>query len=710
VAALSSPARADHALTVLLVDSDLGLPTAARLSVTGSDQLPYRPAPDSLSLFHEPLGGYFYADSASVVLVPDGSTFVRASKGLEYLPYTLTLPVVSDTTITVSLDRWIEPRTLGWVGGDTHGDLTHPPAAYHPGAAEASLVMKAEGLRVATFLDNGFLFTGQVNDRSAPDATFFSAEEYRSPTFGHAGLLGIGELVDPDWGYPGWPLNGEVVEQVRGMGHALATVAHPLTTRDFFDTADWPGTGLARGVWVDAANGLVDAIDVLSYSNEGAEGYVADSLWSDLWNAGFAVPGLAGTDACLGRLVSNPLGALRVYVRVPDPYAPPAALYDSWIEGARRGRTFVTTGPLLTEFEVGEAGPGETLDVSAGMPVLLPLHARFESAWSLRRIEVIVNGAVVETHDATGLYSYDLDTEVPVRETSWIAVRHDGVHPGGFHPATRAFAQPTPILVRLEGDALTSASSASRALLALERLDSLLGEIASYPSPEESLAVAAGIASARDAWTSRSNAAPAPFHLESPCYACLLTDPIPLFSWEPGADPDSSGALTYRFVLAADEGFQSILIDTSGLAAPTWSPDAPLTTGERYWWRVRAEDGAGARRWAEEADWWFEPAVPTGSPAASGRPALALAITPNPARADRGGVLFTRAAPLSSMAEIRVFNAEGREIRSFHLAPGAESVHWDGTDRGGKTIPNGVYLYRAESNGEVRTGKICFIR
>lgn len=708
-ALIGTPARADHALTLLLVDTARSAPTAARLSVTGADTEPYRPRPDSLCLFHEALEGFFYADSAAVVFVPAGSTRVRASKGLEYMPFAVALEIGSDTTVTVALDRWIEPRDLGWVGGDAQGDLTHSPAAYHPNAAEAMRVVRAEGLRVAHFLDNGYLFTGEVNAFSDSEALFFSSEEYRSPTFGHLGLLGIDELVHPFTGYAGWPLNGGTIEAVRAMEHALATIAHPLTTHDYFDVSEWPGSGLARGVWIDAAAGTIDAIDVLSYSNHAAIGFAADTLWSRLWNAGFAVPGLAGTDACVGRLEDAPLGALRAYVRVPDPYAPPAELYDAWIEGARRGRTFVTAGPLLTEFDVGGAGAGETLDVSSGMPIRVPVHARFESAVTLRRIEVIVNGSVVETRTASGR-SYDLDTTVPVLETSWIAVRHDGNGNLPFHPTGRPFAQPTPVLVRLGGDELTSAESGGHALAELDLLDSLLALVADFPSVSESLSVAAGIETARAVWTARSNAPPAPFHLEAPCYACLIDDALPVFAWEASDDPDSSGALTYRFVLSEDPEFASVLVDTSGLAAPSWTPPSPLAIGTRHYWRVRAEDALGARRWAEEIDWWVEPATATGAASGAAATALRFAVSPNPARPGSAGILFAVSAALRSEALIRIFGADGREVRAVRLPAGMRTVRWDGTDRAGRPVPGGVYFYRILAEGAVQSGKVCIVR
>ncbi|MFH1679482.1 MAG: hypothetical protein ABIH26_02415, partial [Candidatus Eisenbacteria bacterium] len=218
-------ALADHLLT-LRIEGPGGVPTEARLSVIGADSQSYRPLPDSISLFFEPLGGYFYADSSAAMHVPAGPTRIRASKGLEFRSIDTTVAVVSDTVIVAAMERWIEPRSQGLVGGDVHAHLLHDPVVYHPDEAAAARVVRAEGLRVAHFLDNGYLFTGQVSAHCDTTATFFCSEEYRSPIFGHLSLLGIDSLLLPFGGSLGWPLNAEVVERARGHAHSLATYAH----------------------------------------------------------------------------------------------------------------------------------------------------------------------------------------------------------------------------------------------------------------------------------------------------------------------------------------------------------------------------------------------------------------------------------------------------------------------------------------------------
>lgn len=610
---LAEPVRAaDRLLTLQIVETPGGAPTAARISVTGSDARPYRPEPDSLCLYHDALGGFFYARGSAAVLVPEGETRITASKGPEFLPVDREVLVAADTTVLLELERWIEPRETGWVGGDTHGDLTHEPAAYHVEADEAKRVAEAEGLRVANFLDNGYLFTGTVSPLSDASVVLFSSEEYRSPVFGHLGLLGIDTLLLPDYGGIGWPLWGDVVDQVRGQTHALAVLTHPVTTADFDDLAGWPGTGLGRGIWVEAARGRAEAIDLLSYSNHGADGEAAYDLWYDLWNAGFPVPATAGTDAAVSRVSTRPIGGYRVYVRVGDPYADPAEVYDGWVEGIRRGRTFVTAGPLVTSFDVEGAGAGDTLALADGVPRDVTVHVRFASARPLDTIEIVRNGEVVESVDAGGGRSHEVTAVVPVRESCWIAARHDGYDYAPWLPSDRPLAHTNPVLLLLGNDPLTSRGAGERAVEALDRLDSLLAAEGSWPSAAESVAVAGEIENTRAIWRVRGNSPPEPFRLLFPCRGCRLTEPRPAFQWEAAADADTGAPPTYRFLLAGDPAFQNVILDTAGLGTPSFVPPFDLDVDSTYWWRVRALDGGGTSVGARRS---------TGGSAAPRRPA-----------------------------------------------------------------------------------------
>lgn len=62
---------------------------------------------------------------------------------------------------------------------------------------------------------------------------------------------------------------------------------------------------------------------------------------------------------------------------------------------------------------------------------------------------------------------------------------------------------------------------------------------------------------------------------------------------------------------------------------------------------------------------------------------------------------------------LKIYNMVGQEVKTLvdkkQLA-GKYSVAWDGTDKGGQKVSSGVYFYRLESNGFVKTRKMLAIK
>ena len=81
-------------------------------------------------------------------------------------------------------------------------------------------------------------------------------------------------------------------------------------------------------------------------------------------------------DSIVGLHASRLIGASRMYVHTAS-----ALTWDGWVDGIRRGRTFVTNGPLL-QFEVNGQMPGSevklpaaggTVEISARVDSIVPL-------------------------------------------------------------------------------------------------------------------------------------------------------------------------------------------------------------------------------------------------------------------------------------------------------------------------------------------------
>src|SRR5207248_6304487 len=100
--------------------------------------------------------------------------------------------------------------------------------------------------------------------------------------------------------------------------------------------------------------------------------------------AGFPVPLAGGSGKDDNR---TPLGSPRTYARIPpgEPFG-----YKAWVEAVRAGRTFVTTGPLVS-LEVEGRGPGEAVEAAGPLVV----RATAESLSPFEKLELVANGAVI---------------------------------------------------------------------------------------------------------------------------------------------------------------------------------------------------------------------------------------------------------------------------------------------------------------------------
>jgi hypothetical protein len=189
---------------------------------------------------------------------------------------------------------------------------------------------------------------------------------------------------------------------------------------------------------IDIALGLVDAVDLVTYDdptqlpshwgpwiNSGmsqAEFTVMRSM--DLYyrylNAGFRLPIGAGTDK-MGDDI--PVGSNRLYVR---PVGEPN--YGGWLAGLKAGNGFVTNGPMLT-FAVDGHSSGETVRFTGTRTV--KARATAKSILPFQGLEIVVNGERAGVKNVTnrgrpgpdGLYTVELDAEVDLKGSSWLAAR-----------------------------------------------------------------------------------------------------------------------------------------------------------------------------------------------------------------------------------------------------------------------------------------------
>jgi hypothetical protein len=232
---------------------------------------------------------------------------------------------------------------------------------------------------------------------------------------------------------------------------------------------DWAQTPYAaKAIPIDVALGKIDTLDI---NNSWA---ASVPLWYRLLNCGFRVPATAGTDVFLNRIGSNLPGGDRVYVHVGGPLS-----YKGWIDGLKAGRSFVTSGPMLT-FSANGMGPGEVLKVGEKPRVFVKATAR--SRFPLAKAELVHNGKVIATAKlASDGLTATLDREVTLDRGGWLAFRADGR--GTSDTATPSLnAHTNPVYVEANGVAPQSAVEARAFLKWIDQFEILLRSRNRFPT------------------------------------------------------------------------------------------------------------------------------------------------------------------------------------------------------------------------------------
>lgn len=464
-----------------VVDAATGQPLAARiylqsqsgewLFVTSADPdgtaLPYReqwvPMPESVEQHTTVSAHPFRVD------LEPGTYVVEVERGKEYFPLRKTLIIGhDDVTKVLRLKRWISLADRGWYSGETH---------VHRRLHELPNVMQAEDLNVA------FPVAFWTTRSDAPPDLEPSTLRRQGPSpFGPRADAGVAPIA-VDAHHVILPRNTEYeVFSVNGQRHVLGAVfllnhrsrftatappiariaeqAHAEGALLDLDKHSWPWSMMlvpVAGVdlfelsnnsvwrtdfgfrslppdlpdWMKIETDSPTTLTEWGWLNYGFEVYYA------LLNCGFRITPTAGTASGVHPV---PLGYSRVYVHTGESFS--AA---DWLAGLKLGRSFVTTGPMLF-VKVDGCLPGETFTVDETAEHTALVEIESVSVKPLSVIEILVNGRVVQTIKPqserleTGAFRFATSLAVPVRETSWLAVRSVEVQPGG----RRRFAHTAP--------------------------------------------------------------------------------------------------------------------------------------------------------------------------------------------------------------------------------------------------------------------------
>lgn len=479
-----------YSVAVRVRDQVTGAPVHTRVHVHDESDEYWPPAGHMKNFpygFNNAVGGdvivdkkrFAYVEPNFTLPLAAGTYTMELAKGMEYEPAHIRFEVTSEEVphIELGLKRWVDMKADGWYSGDTHVHFLSPQAGLLEARAEDVNVVNILASKWSESFTDVEEFTGEPSKDSDPLHIVYVNEEARHPYLGHTVLLNLRELV-----YPlAWGRGGHANESVIG-GHdypAMAMIAEAARRQNaLISWAHFPNPGAE--IAVDFALGRIDSVDLMTWGDplDAAPGTAQSAIeaWYRLLDAGFRVPVLGGTDKMFNHQMT---GAVRTYVKVHGKFD-----YSRWIAGIRAGRTFVTSGPMLT-MTVNGRHPGAVLNLGHGSTVTVNLTV--DSILPVEIIEIVYNGRVVARKKNDDELKHQMMTaNLSVREPGWIAARtySDRMFTYQWFPPITAplrhFAHTSPVYVYLDRRGVKSNAAISELLVQVDEVIEWVRDQASY--------------------------------------------------------------------------------------------------------------------------------------------------------------------------------------------------------------------------------------
>jgi Tol biopolymer transport system component len=482
-------------LALRTIDAVTEHPTAARIHLTASDGKTYVPE-DAYARVSGSGDRIFHQTGSFRVEVPVGKVTVEAVKGFEYVPAKTETQISAGevTQVSVELKPLTNLSARGWFSGSTHvhmnyaGNLrnTLENLMMMSAAEDQDMVNEQVANKDNRILDHQYFVPGgKAHPLSTPERVLVVGQEYRPPFYGHVFMFLLKDhLISPfTTGYEGtaieslYPSNTDMFRKAKAQGATVGYV-HAFGSQ----SADQSGgndplnsnLGGAKGFMVDAALGTTDAVE---WSNSGTAGF---HPWYAALNNGLRVTAVGGEDSISSMHASKLVGSARTFI-----YTGARGLdAEAWFEGLRKGRAFVSTGPLV-EMTVNGRMPGEEVTLPSAGDV--EVEGRVRSITPLEKVTLVFNGDPVETVPLSGdRKSADFKKTLKVARSGWYHLRAEG-KPEERYPLDTTFAQgfTNPVWVTVGGRPVRSRAAADYGLKWIDKLQQLADAWPGWRSQKE---------------------------------------------------------------------------------------------------------------------------------------------------------------------------------------------------------------------------------
>ena len=431
-------------ITGAVIDEATGERVPARVQVLGARGNFVHP-PDAI-LKVGTGAPFFYSDGSFEVDVSRGPAQVTAERGTEYVPARQILDVPAQGTVAteIVMKRWSELPGRNWHPGNTH---IHYDEKETRRDDRLSLDPRIEDLRMTAvsilkrwdlqYATNQYP-VGMLTEFSSAHHYVQCGEENRHNDepwgigYGHVMLLSLRNVVHPvsrgvlvDAFDPDYPPLSYACDDAHRQGGLVI----------------WCHNGRGMEAPVAAALGKLDAFNLFDPHWDDPE----YDIYYRMLNAGLRLPVSTGSDWFIS-------SANRVYTHTDGPFQ-----YETWVEGLKQGRTFITNGPALFLTIEGHE-QGSQIDTAPGRH--LSSLVSWQSHYPIHRVELIFNGNIVAKKEFfEGSTDGHLEADVAVPSDGWVAARLASNSRDSFYQPI--FAHTSPVYVKAGLDAPEKSEAAA---------------------------------------------------------------------------------------------------------------------------------------------------------------------------------------------------------------------------------------------------------
>jgi hypothetical protein len=350
--------------------------------------------------------------------LPRGRYTLRALSGLETELTTRPIRCLdSAVSLRIPLRRFFDAARRGYAAGNTHLHLQRSS----PIESDRYLreIPRADGLDLVfvSYLERAGDDTAYTSNRyshddlrrmSTPHVHLRGGTELRhnfgawDEGYGHVLLLNLREPIRPASLGPGITRQGTDGTPLKmGIEHGRSLGGAVIWAHNNWGLEDIPN-------WV---MGRIDAMNAFDGDDSTVAMRTYQRAFYRYLNAGMRVPFSTGTDWFM-------YDFSRVYVRSDSAFS-----VERWLGDLRRGRSFITNGPLL-ELSIDGHRPGDIVEVAE--PRSFRVTARAIGRIDFNRLELVRNGAVIgsaRSRREAGHFVAELRVPLLVAAAAWVAVR-----------------------------------------------------------------------------------------------------------------------------------------------------------------------------------------------------------------------------------------------------------------------------------------------